>query len=164
MDRPFGRGANRIEADERSGRHENPRAFLARALDQVAVFQQLRNRKRHEDAAFVDGAERDVAEQGGRQAFDDDVTVVCEFGGLADGNVTADLRQCPSRLFRVAHGYGCKGETRDARDQAFCHLEPDRAETGEADTQRLLVIRLCHFFRPVKLGLRFSMKARTPSA
>ncbi len=39
----FGSGANRIKADERSGRHENTRALLARPVDEVAVFQQLRN-------------------------------------------------------------------------------------------------------------------------
>ena len=47
---------------------------------------------------------------------------------------------------------------------ALCYLEPDRTETGEADAQCLFVVRLCHFFRPLKFGLRFSMNARTPSA
>ncbi len=39
-------------------------------------------------------------------------------------------------FFDVAHGHGGERETRDARDQAFCHFEPDRAETGKADAQR----------------------------
>src|SRR4029079_16935424 len=108
MNRAFGSGANRIKAHERSRRHENTRVLLARAIDEVVVFQQLRDRKRHENAPLVDGADGDLAEQSGRQAFDDNVTVVCELGSPADGNVMTNLRQGPLRLLCIAYSYRCE--------------------------------------------------------
>ena len=101
------------------------------ALDQVAVFQQLRDRERHEQPALVDGRDGDVAEQRRRQALHHHVAVVGERGRRAQGDHVADLRQHAARSVGIAHRDGGERQARHAVDQPPRHFQADRAETGK---------------------------------
>ena len=130
----FGGGAHGVEADERAGRRQDAGAFLLGAFDQVPVVEQLRDRKRHEDAAAVDGGDGDFAEQCRRQALHHDVAVFGQRGWRAQCNHVADLRQIAARFVGVAHGDG--GERQAGHgvvDQPPRHFQTDRAKAGETD-------------------------------
>ena len=143
MDGAFGGGAHGVEADERAGRRQNARAFLPGAFDQVPVVQKLRDRQRHEDAAFVDCADGDVTEQCGRQALHHHVAIVGERDRRLDRD-GAKLRQGTARFGFVTHGNGGKRQARHAGDQPLRHFQPDRAEPGQSDAQMWFVCRHRH--------------------
>ena len=132
MDCALGGGAHGVETDKRAGRRQDARAFGLGAFDQVPVLQQLRDRKRHEDAAFVDGRDGDVAEQRGRQALHHHVAVIGQRGRGLDRD-DAELRQRAARLVGVVHGDRGECQARHTGDQPPRHLQPDRAETGKSD-------------------------------
>jgi hypothetical protein len=159
----FSCGADGIQAYQRARGHQNACTLLFGTFDQVAILQQLRDRERHEDAAFVDRRQGDFAKQRRRQTFNNNIAVICEVGHLADRNALADLGQCTAGFLGVANRDGSQTEARNSGDQASCDFETDSAETGNAHPQRLFGFRAAHFFRPEKLALRFSMNARTPS-
>src|SRR5215468_3002227 len=164
MNGALGRRAHGVKTDEGAGRHENTCTDLSGAFNQVCVFQELRNRKRHENTFLVDYTDGDFAEQQWRQTFNDDVAIIGELGRLADGDDVADLRQSAPCLLGIAHRNGSEREARNTGDQALCNIETDSAEAGHANLQGWFILYRRHFLRPVNLGLRFSMKARTPSA
>ena len=60
-----------------------------------------------------------------------------QFRGRAHGDAGADLRQRPAGLFRVADRDGGEREARYAGDEPPRDVEPDRAEAGQPDAQRL---------------------------
>ena len=78
-DRALGGGAHGIEAEQRAGGHDDARAGLPRAIDEVHVVDEHADGQRHEDAAAFDGRRGDGGELRRRQALDDDV------GGLGEG-------------------------------------------------------------------------------
>ena len=112
---------------------------LARSI-RSPFSQQLRDRERHEDAALVDDADGDVAEQRRRQALDHDVAIVGELGGLAHRDAVANLRQRAPRFFGIAHGDGGKRQAGNAGDQPLGDVEADRAEAGNTQTHQLVCL------------------------
>src|SRR5262245_14629331 len=164
MDGAFGRRAYRVEPDQGTRGHHDTGAFLPCALDQITVLQKLRDRERHEDAALVDRADGNIAEQCRWKTFDHDIACIGELGRLADGYAVAYLRQRALRLIDVAHCDSGERETGHASDQTFRYIQAHSTEAGNTHAQWTLVARLRHGRRPVKMALRFSMKARTPSA
>jgi hypothetical protein len=135
LDLALGRGAHRIEAEQRAGRHDDPGTGLCREIDQIGLLQELADAHRHEDPAGPDRRLGDLTEHCRRGAFDHHVGAIGEL-------VQTEHRHGPSEpgkprlgLRDVARADRGEPEPRQATIEAAADRAADRAEAGKRDAE-----------------------------
>ena len=130
MDGAFRGGADRIEAEQCAGRHDDLAAMFPGERDEVRARQQGAGAEHHHLLARGEHRRADLFERRGRRAFDDEIGAV---GKLIEPDQRAldPGRVEPGSCFgAVARRRAGEREAGHAGGDALRERAPDRAETG----------------------------------
>ena len=136
MNAAFRSRGDRVEAEQRAGRHDDLAAVRFRQLDQVRPRQQRPGAEHHDGLAGLEHGPADAFEHCGRGAFDRQI-------GMGRKSLQFDQRtgdplgvEPGLRLGAVARGRAGQGEPRHAVGELAGEHAPDGAEPGNGDAGR----------------------------
>ena len=129
---PSAAAANRVEAEQRAGRHDDLAAMLPGERDQMWARQQGAGAEHHHPLAGGQHRGADVFEDGGRRTFDREIGMVGEFLELHQRALDPGRVEPGLRFRAVARRRAGERESRYSGGKALRERAPDRAEPGNS--------------------------------
>ena len=128
-------GVDRIEPDQRAGRHEDATAIGAGEIDQIEIVEQTADADDDCGLAALHRGLDDRAQLAARRAFDHDVGGVAELVDRQNFRRAAQAAQ-EALVFRgIAHRHGGERQPLDALIERSRDLAADRAQACDGNPQ-----------------------------